>query len=131
MKEISKVSFIKLIKPVILLTPMSFFFHYIETSPFTNASIFAFLGTFLFIILAGILSVKIKPSIIFLINIASVLLSIFLGRMFITAPNGSWFNPFGMNFAIVFIAIIILIGILVVRSFTSRIFKDKFLNREI
>ena len=47
----------------------------------------------------------------------------FLGGMFITAPNGSWFNPFGMNFAIVFIGIIILIGILIVRSFASRIFK--------
>ena len=120
MKEISKVSFIKLIRIVILLTPMSFLFHYIETSLFKNASIFAFLGTFLFIILAGIISVKIKPNFIFLINITSVLLSMFLGGMFITAPNGSWFNPFGMNFAIVFIGIIILIGILIVRSFASR-----------
>lgn len=123
MKEISKVSFIKLIKVVILLTPMSFLFHYIETSLFTNASIFAFLGTFLFIILSGIISVKIKPNFIILINIVSVLLSVFLGRMFITAPNESWFNPFGMNFAIVFTGIIILIGILIVRSFANKTFK--------
>lgn len=73
MKEISKVSFIKLIKVVILLTPMSFLFHYIETSLFTNASIFAFLGTFLFIVLAGIISVKIKAKFIFLINRSDVL----------------------------------------------------------
>jgi len=131
MKELSKVSFIKLIKLVILLTPMSFLFHYIETSPFKNASAFAFLGTFLFIVLAGKISAKTKPSIVFLITIASVLLSIFLGRMFISPPNGSWFNPFGIDFAIVFTGIIILIGILIVRSFASRIFKDKFLNREI
>ena len=123
MKEISKVSFIKLIKVVILLAPMSFLFHYIETSLFTNASIFAFLGTFLFIILSGIISVKIKPNFIILINIVSVLLSVFLGRMFITAPNESWFNPFGMNFAIVFTGIIILIGILIVRSFANKTFK--------
>ena len=123
MKEISKVSFIKLIKVVILLTPMSFLFHYIETSLFTNASIFAFLGTFLFIILSSIISVKIKPNFIILINIVSVLLSVFLGRMFITAPNESWFNPFGMNFAIVFTGIIILIGILIVRSFANKTFK--------
>ena len=123
MKEISKVSFIKLIKVVILLTPMSFLFHYIETSLFTNASIFAFLGTFLFIILSGIISVKIKPNFIILINIVSVLLSVILGRMFITAPNESWFNPFGMNFAIVFTGIIILIGILIVRSFANKTFK--------
>ena len=123
MKEISKVSFIKLIKVVILLTPMSFLFHYIETSLFTNASIFAFLGTFLFIILSSIISVKIKPNFIILINIVSILLSVFLGRMFITAPNESWFNPFGMNFAIVFTGIIILIGILIVRSFANKTFK--------
>ena len=123
MKEISKVSFIKLIKVVILLAPMSFLFHYIETSLFTNASIFAFLGTFLFIVLSSIISVKIKPNFIILINIVSILLSVFLGRMFITAPNESWFNPFGMNFAIVFTGIIILIGILIVRSFANKTFK--------
>ena len=123
MKEISKVSFIKLIKVVILLAPMSFLFHYIETSLFTNASNFAFLGTFLFIILSSIISVKIKPNFIILINIVSVLLSVFLGRIFITAPNESWFNPFGMNFAIVFTGIIILIGILIVRSFANKTFK--------
>lgn len=102
---------------------MSFLFHYIETSLFTNASIFAFLGTFLFIILSSIISVKIKPNFIILINIVSVLLSVFLGRIFITAPNESWFNPFGMNFAIVFTGIIILIGILIVRSFANKTFK--------
>ena len=123
MKDISRGNFIKLIKLVILLTPMSFLFHYIETSLFSNGSTFAFLGAFLFVVLAGIISVKIKPNFIFLISILSVLLSIVLGGMFIIAPNESWFNPFGMNFAIVFIGIIILIGILIVRSFASRIFK--------
>ena len=123
MKDISRGNFIKLIKLVILLTPMSFLFHYIETSLFSNGSTFAFLGAFLFVILAGIISVKIKPNFIFLISILSVLLSIVLGGMFIIAPNESWFNPFGMNFAIVFIGIIILIGILIVRSFASRRFK--------
>lgn len=123
MKDISKGNYIKLIKLVILLTPISFLFHYMETSLFTNGSTFAFLGIFLFVVLAGIISVKIKPEFIFLINVLSVLLSMVLGRMFIISPNESWFNPFGMNFAIVFIGIIILIGILIVRSFASKIFK--------
>ena len=123
MKDISRGNYIKLIKLVILLTPMSFLFHYIETSLFSNGSTFAFLGAFLFVVLAGIISVKIKPNFIFLISILSVLLSIVLGGMFIIAPNESWFNPFGMNFAIVFIGIVILIGILMVRSFASRRFK--------
>lgn len=123
MNDISTKNSNKLVQLVILLIPMAFFFHYIETSLFTNASIFAFIGTFIFIVLAGLMSVKSKLSFIFLIKTLSILLSIVLGGKFITAPNLSWFNPFGMNLAIVFTGIIILIGILIVRSFASSIFK--------
>jgi hypothetical protein len=104
---------------------MAFLFHYIETSLFASAYIFAFIGTFLFIVLAGLISVKSKLSFIIPINTLSILLSIVLGGKFITSPNGSWFNPFGMNFAIVFTGIIILIGILIIRSFVSAILKNR------
>ncbi|MBU5294434.1 hypothetical protein FYJ27_02845 [Anaerosalibacter bizertensis] len=123
MKDISRGSYIKLINLVILLIPMPFLFHYIETSLFTNSSMFAFLGTLLFIVLAGIISVKIKSNFIILISILSNLLSMVLGRMFIISPNESWFNPFGMNFAIIFTGSIILTGILTIRLLASRIFK--------
>lgn len=121
MQDVIKGNLIKLIGLVTLLIPMSFLFHYIETSLFTNASTFAFIGISLFIILAGLISVEIKPIFIILINTSSTLLSIILGGRFITAPNPSWFNPFGMNFAIVFTGIITLIGILIARSFASSI----------
>lgn len=123
MKDISRGSFIKLINLVILLIPMSFLFHYIETSISTNGSIFAFLGTLFFMILAGIISTKIKVNFIVIISLLSNLLSMMLGRMFIISPNESWFNPFGMNFAIVFTGIIILIGILIIRLFASKVLK--------
>ncbi len=68
MNDISTKNSNKLVQLVILLIPMAFFFHYIETSLFTNASIFAFIGTFIFIVLAGLMSVKSKLSFIFLLN---------------------------------------------------------------
>lgn len=48
-------------------------------------------------------------------NLLSVLLSLFLSEKFINPPNGSWFNPFGMNAVIVLTGIGILLGILMVR----------------
>ncbi|MCK9445114.1 MAG: hypothetical protein M0Q14_11380 [Tissierellaceae bacterium] len=123
MKDMTRRSFIKLINLVILLIPMSFLFHYIETSLFTNGSMFAFLGTILYIVSAGIISVKTKSNFIILISILSNLLSVVLGKMFIISPNESWFKPFGMNFAIIFTGLIILIGISTVRLLASRIFK--------
>lgn len=106
---------IKFIKLLILLIPMPFLFHYIETSV-ANGSILAFIGILLFVIVAGLLSTKNKLYFILLINILSVLVSVALGGKFITPPNESWFNPFGLNFAIIFTGIIILIGVIIVRS---------------
>ena len=123
MKDILRRNIIKLINLIILLIPVAFLFHYIETSLSTNGSIFAFLGTFLFMVLGGIISTKIKTNFIVIISILSNLLSIVLGKMLIIPPNESWFNPFGMNFAIVFTGIIILIGILIIRLFTSKVVK--------
>jgi len=123
MKDMPRGSFTKLINLIILLIPMPFLFHYIETSLFTNGSMFAFLGTFLFIVLAGIISVKIKSNYIILISVLNNLLSVVLGRMFIISPNQSWFNPFGMNFAIIFTGIIILIGILTIRLLVKNMWK--------
>jgi hypothetical protein len=116
--------FIQFIRILILLIPMPFLFHYIETSLFKNGGIFAFTGTFLFIILAGLISVKSKLKFVFLISTLSILLSMVLGGEFIISSNESWFNPFGMNFTIVFAGIIILIGVLIVRSSASELLKN-------
>lgn len=123
MKDISIENLNKLIKLFILLVPIEFFFHYIETSLFINSSIFAFIVTFIYIILAGLISVKSKLFYIILIRILSILLSIVLGGMLITVPNMSWFNPFGINLAIIFTGIIILICILIFRFLSNNILK--------
>ncbi|MFA5576704.1 MAG: hypothetical protein WC983_05445 [Tissierellaceae bacterium] len=123
MKDISRGSLIRLINIAVLLMPMSFLFHYLETSIPARGSTLAFLGAFLFIVLAGIVSINLKLIPIILISTLSIFLSIALGNIFIISPNESWFNPFGMNFAIIFAGIIILIGILIIRLFARKIFK--------
>ena len=125
MNDLSRENFIKLIQLIVLLTPTAFLFHYIETSLFENGFTFAFLGTILFVLFAGVISVKIKWNYIFLISILSILLSILLGGMFITAPNESWFNPFGMHVVIGLTGLLILSGILIIRFIASRIFNLK------
>lgn len=110
----------KFIRLVILLIPMPFLFNYIETS-FANGSTLAFAGTLLFVIFAGLVSTKSNLYFIFLINILTILLSVALGGKFITSPNESWFNPFGMNFAIIFTGIIILSGVILVRFVSSTV----------
>lgn len=117
MKNISAANFIKLIKFIIILTPISFLFHYIETSISVNGSMLAFSGGFLFILLAGVIAKQIENKLIIIISILSSLLSIGLGKIFIIAPNESWFNPFGMEVAIALTSIIILMGILTVKFF--------------
>ncbi|NEU31958.1 hypothetical protein GN156_14395 [bacterium LRH843] len=109
---------------MILLIPMPFLFHYLETS-FANGSTLAFTGTFLFVILAGLISTKSKIYFIFLINILTIFLSVVLGGKLITPPNESWFNPFGMNFAIIFSGIIIFIGVIIVRFVSSTVLLKK------
>jgi hypothetical protein len=105
------------------LIPLPFLFHFYEISHFPNRASFLFLGTLLFVIFAGLLSTKIKFHFIILTNIMTILVSVVLGTQFITPPNGSWFNPFGMNFAVIFTGIVILIGVLIIR-FVYRIIQS-------
>lgn len=118
----------KVIRLVTLLIPISFLIHYLETSHLQNHPGYVFTGAFLLMILAGVLSIKIKLRVIFSMTGISILLSISLGSIFITPPNESWFNPFGMNFAIVSVGVIILVGILVVRGLASTVIKSKPLD---
>lgn len=98
---------------------MPFLFHYIEISLPANGAIFAFGSTLLFIILTGFLSVRSQLTLILSINLLSILFSLWLGKKFIIPPNGSWFNPFGMDFVIVLTGVIIFIGVLIVRYLAS------------
>ncbi|MDQ0160767.1 hypothetical protein [Alkalibacillus salilacus] len=98
-----------------LLVPMPFLFHYFETTQFLDDYSHLTVVTLLFVVVAGLFSIKIEFRYIILANIFSVILSIILGEMFITPPNASWFKPFGMGAAITFTGILIFLGMLIVR----------------
>jgi len=119
--------FMRIIGLIVSLIPMPFLFHYYETTYFPNRVPLLFLGILVFVIMAGLLSTKIKYYYIILINIFTICGSVALGTQFIIPPNDSWFNPFGMNTAIIITGIVILVGVLIIR-FVSKIVLSKLKN---
>lgn len=120
--------FIRFIWLVVSLIPMPFLFDLYEISQFPNKAPFLFSGPLLFVILSGFLSIKIKPLYIILVNILTIVVSVVLATKFIIPPNGSWYNPFGMNVSIILLGIVILILVLIIRFILKAIllrFKNK------
>jgi hypothetical protein len=120
-KFLSGGDFIRYIWLIVSLIPMPFLFHYYEISRFLNRATFLFTETLFFVVFTGLLSIKIKLHFIILVNIIIILVSVVLGTEFKIPPNDSWFNPFGMNFAIIFAGIVILIGVLIIRFVSKSI----------
>lgn len=114
----------KSLRLLVSLIPGPFLFHYFEIVYSPRPAILLS-GTLLFVVMAGLLSLKTKTHVIILTNIITILISVFLGTEFITPPNPSWFNPFGRNFAIISTGIVMLIGVLLVRFFTKSILSTK------
>jgi hypothetical protein len=77
------------------------------------------------VIIVGILSRNIKLLYILLANLVTIIVSVLLGIGFITSPNPSWFNPFGMELVIVFTGSAWLIGQLIVRAISSIVYRKK------
>lgn len=100
---------------------MPFLFHYYEIAHFPNRATFLFAGTLLFVIFAGLLTIKMKLQFIILVNIITILVSVGLGAAFIIPPNGAWFSPFGMSVAIILTGVVISIGVLLVRFVSKTI----------
>jgi hypothetical protein len=85
----------------------------------------------LYIVITGLLSVKIKLRYVFLLAILSTIISLFLGSNYIP-DDGGWFKPVGRNGAVIFIAIVALIGQLIVRIIGRSIFPknyNQYLNK--
>lgn len=101
---------------LVSLIPIPFLFHYYEISQYPERTNFLFLGTLLFAGLVGFLSMKVKVRFIIFVNFITSIVSVWLGAAFITPPNGSWFNPIGMNYAIGLTGIAILVVVLIFRS---------------
>lgn len=98
------------------LIPMPFLFHYYEITQYPESAKFLFIGTLLFAGIVGFLCMKVKSRFIILVNFITIIVSIWLAPAFITPPNGSWFAPIGMNFAVVLTGVVILVVELIFRS---------------
>lgn len=85
------------------------------------------LGTLLLVlvIIVGLLSRNIKLLSILLANLVTIIVSVLLAVGFISSPNPSWFNPFGMELVIVFTGFAWLIGQLIVRAISSTVYRKK------
>lgn len=106
---------------IVSLIPAPFLFHYYEYGQYIKREEASFLlaGSILFVIVAGLLSGNIKLRYIFLVNIITGVLSVFLASTFIS-DDGGWFKPVGRDGAVIFVALVFLAGQLMVRLFLRR-----------
>ncbi|WP_226682891.1 hypothetical protein [Sutcliffiella horikoshii] len=101
---------------VVSLIPIPFLFHFYETTQYPESANFLFIGTLLFAGVVGFLTMKVKVGLIILLNLITIIVSVWFGAAFITPPNGSWFSPIGMAPAILFTGVAFLVVVLVLRS---------------
>lgn len=106
---------------ILSLIPAPFLFHYYEYGQYMKREEASFLlaGSILYVIVAGILSSKVKLRYIFLVNIINGVLSVLLASYYIT-DDGGWFKPIGRDGAVIFIAFIFFIGQLFVRLISRK-----------
>lgn len=105
-----------MIKMVSLLLPIPFLFHFYEYNSYLEREEATLLfPLFLFFtIMTGVQLRRFRLIPALGINILMVILSLILGYLFIE-DDGSWFKPFGRDGAILFIAIIYILGQLIIR----------------
>jgi accessory gene regulator protein AgrB len=110
---------------ILSLIPAPFFFHSYEYGQHIKGeeASFLFISSVLFVVIIGFLSSYIKIGYVILVNIITGLLSIFLAMYFI--PNDGWFKPVGRDVAVIFVAVVLLIGQLIIRGVSRTILIKK------
>ena len=85
---------------------------------------FLLIGSLLYVLVAGFLSLSVKLRTVFLLNGLSMLCSLILASYFIV-DDGGWFKPVGRDGAVLFAAVICLVGQLFVRAITKQMMRDQ------
>ncbi|WP_148305156.1 hypothetical protein [Shouchella lehensis] len=110
-----------------MLIPGPFLFHFYETTMRNDETdiSYIFINGFLLIwlILSGILSIRVSLRVFFLMHSFMIVCSIILAQLFINPPNESWFNPFTMNVVILLSSLPILFGQLMTRLMTQSLYR--------
>ncbi|WP_342599572.1 hypothetical protein MHB48_20125 [Psychrobacillus sp. FSL H8-0483] len=108
---------------ILTLIPAPFLFHFYEYGQHVKReeASFLFLGSVIFVIIIGLLSGQMRIRYVILVNVITGLLSMFLAMYFI--PNdGGWFKPVGRDVAVIFVAVVFLVGQLIVRDLSIPFF---------
>ena len=106
------------IKIILALIPVPFLFHLYEYNYChlgEHDVVFLFPVFLFFIIVVGITSRNIKFPLFLGVNFIMTVISLLFGYFFIV-DDGSWFKPFGRDFAIIFISVVYILGQLIIRG---------------
>ena len=116
----------KILWVIVSIVPAAFLFHYYEYGQYVKREEASFLlvGSLLYVLVAGFLSHSVKLRTVFLLNGLSVLLSLTLASYFIV-DDGGWFKPVGRDGAVLFAAVIYLVGQLLVRAIAKQMMRDQ------
>jgi hypothetical protein len=111
------------IKIILSLIPVPFLFHFYEYNCNLERQDAVFLMPvfLLFIIVVGVTSRNIKLPLYFGVNFIMIVISLLFGYFFII-DDGSWFKPFGRDFAIIFVSVVYILGQLIIRGISKAIF---------
>jgi Na+-translocating ferredoxin:NAD+ oxidoreductase RnfD subunit len=116
----------KILWVIVSIVPAAFLFHYYEYGQYVKREEASFLliGSLLYVLVAGFLSHSVKLRTVFLLNGLSVLLSMILASSFLM-DDGGWFKPVGRDGAVLFAAVIYLVGQLFVRAIAKQMMRDQ------
>ena len=106
------------IKIILSLIPVPFLFHFYEYNYYNlkgHDAGFLFPVFLLFIIVVGVTSRNIKLPLFFGVNFIMTVISLLFGY-FLIVDDGSWFKPFGRDFAIIFFSVVYVLGQLIIRG---------------
>lgn len=111
---------------ILSLLPAPFLFHYYEYGQHfkQESATFLFWLSVLYVVVTGLLSGQVKIRYILFVHVLTGILSVYLATCFIL-DDGGWFAPVGRNGAVVFAAIVSLIGQLIVRVLTRNYYIRK------
>ncbi|MDQ0428348.1 hypothetical protein QOZ98_001174 [Planomicrobium stackebrandtii] len=110
---------------ILTLIPAAFFFHFYEYGQHVQREEAPFLlvGSILYVVVTGFLSRHIKIRSVILVNTISLIISLVLAIYFI--PDDGWFKPVGRGGAVVFVAVVSLVGQLIIRIISKEVLLKK------
>ena len=110
---------------LLLVIPASFFFHfyeYNERNILGGDATLLLPGSIILILVVAILTLHVKTRTFIIGLVTSLGLSLILAAAFIS-NDPSWFKPFGLYFAIIFIHIVYVLAVLLIRMIGRALIK--------